>query len=501
MIRTNSLTSASPRRVVENSRSGGIAGAGIINILGGASGSLIGLLLAATVARSLGPAGAGAYFIAIAAFMIVSNVAELGADTGLVRFVSAAVATGRTATVGALVRTAVRPVIVVGIGFVLVVAVLALADLGPSEVPVPLLIGGAATAVVSSLLAIALSLTRGFGDVATYPLLQNVVLPVLRLAAVTSAVLTGAAATGVVTAWILPTLVVALAAGVVARRQLRRNLAGIEPEPADRRAFWRFSASRGAAAGLEIALEWLDVLLVAALTSAETAGIYAVVTRCARAGEVVQQAARIAIGPQISAALARGDLPRAREIYGVVTAAMIWLAWPFYLVVAVFADSVLSLFGPGFSSGATALVILVGAMAVATAAGAVQTVVLMGGRSWWQPANKSAALVTNVALNLVLIPQWGIEGAAIAWAVSVVADTAAMVWQAQRSMGVVPQGSFLAVASAQSIVVVGGLCLLSRMTFGSSVGIMLATILVVVAVYLAVSVLLKDRLGLTRLSG
>ncbi len=451
--------------------------------------------------RTLGTGGAGSYFIAIAAFMIVSNVAELGADTGLVRFVSAAAATGRTATVGALVKTALRPVLTVGVGFVLVVAVVALAGATPAAVPVPLLIAGAATAVVSSLLAIALSLTRGFGDATTYPLLQNVLLPVLRLVAVSSVLLAGAAATGVITAWMAPTLVVALIAALIARRQLRRNLAEVTPEPADARAFWSFSASRGIAAAVEIGLEWIDVLLVGALTSAEAAGIYAVVTRSARAGEVVQQAARVAVGPQISAALARGDLPRAQEIYGVVTAAMIWLAWPFYLVVAVFADSLLSLFGPGFSSGATSLVILVGAMGIATAAGTVQTIVLMGGRSRWQLADKTGALVLNIVLNLLLIPIWGIEGAAVAWAATILADTAVVVFQVQRLMGVRPRGSYPWVAALLSVVVVGGICVASRLTFGSSVSVMLGTAAVAGVAYLALSSPLRGRLGLTRLSG
>lgn len=480
-------------------RRSGLAGAGAINLLGGACGSLIGLVLAAIVGRTLGTEGAGSYFIAVAAFMIVSNVAELGADTGLVRFVSAAAATGRLGTVRALVRAALRPVLVAGTGFVLLVAVLAGLDVGPSSVPGPLLVGGATLAVTSSLLAIALSLTRGFGDATTYPLLQNVALPVLRLVAVGTAVLTGAATTGVVAAWMVPTLLVALVAALVARRQLRRHTADLATEPADTSAFWRFSASRGFAAAIEIGLEWIDVLLVAALTSAEAAGVYAVVTRCARAGEVVQQAARVAVGPQISAALARDDVPRAQEIYGVVTAAMIWLAWPFYLLVAVFGDALLSLFGPGFEDGATSLAVLVAAMAVATAAGTVQTIVLMGGRSSWQLADKTGALVLNVSLDLLLIPLWGIEGAAVAWAITIVADTAVVVWQVQRLMGVRPTGSYLWVAAAVSTVVVGGLSLASRLAFGSSVGIMVGTAAVVAAVYLALSVLLRDRLGLTRL--
>ena len=72
----------------------GIAWAGAVNLVGGAIGSVIGLLLAAIVGRGLGTDGAGTYFLVVAVFMIVSNVAELGADTGLVRFAAAARATG-----------------------------------------------------------------------------------------------------------------------------------------------------------------------------------------------------------------------------------------------------------------------------------------------------------------------------------------------------------------------------------------------------------------------
>ena len=129
---------------------------------------------------------------------------------------------------------------------------------------------------------------------------------------------------------------------------------------------------------------------------------------------------------------------------------MIWLAWPFYLVVAVFADSLLSLFGPGFSSGATSLVVLVVAMGIATAAGTVQTIVLMGGRSRWQLADKTGALVLNVVLNVLLIPIWGIEGAAVAWAATILADTAVVVFQVQRLMGVRPHGSYPWVAALLS---------------------------------------------------
>ena len=44
----------------------------------------------------------------------------------------------------------------------------------------------------------------------------------------------------------------------------------------------------------------------------------------------------------------------------------------------------------------------------------------MSGRSGLNLANNAAAVVGNVALNLVLIPRFGIVGAAVSWAVAIV---------------------------------------------------------------------------------
>ncbi len=243
------------------------------------------------------------------------------------------------------------------------------------------------------------------------------------------------------------------------------------------------------------------MLIVGALVSPEAAGIYAVATRCARAGEVVQQAARIAIGPTVSASFARDEHDAIRSIYGQVTAAMIWIAWPFYLVLVIFGESVLSIFGPGFKDGAVALGVLAVAMAVATAAGAVQTILLMGGRGSWQLADKTAVLVVNVALNLVLVPIWGIEGAAVAWAVAILVDTGLVVWQVQGLMGLRPSFTHAAQAVVLALGLVGAPLIAARLLFGQSLIVLLAALAVIIPAYLVVGWILRGRLGLEKRDG
>lgn len=482
----------------------GLGRAAAVNLVAGVVGALVNLAIAALVGRHLGVAGAGSYFLVVAAFLIASNTVELGADTGLVRFVSGARAVGRPEDVPVLLRSAVRPVGVAVAVLVLATSGLVLLVDPVRGVPTWLLVVAATAAGALAMTAVLLGLTRGFDDALTYPLVQNILLPLGRLAAIGVAVLAGWGVAGVLGAWLAPVPFALVVAAAVALRLVRRG-AQDRPavDPSTRRdlgtRFWGFSAARGVAACVEILLEWIDVILVGALASPAEAGVYAVVTRCVRASEVVQQAGRIVVGPRISGALARGDVREAGELYGVVTAAMIWVAWPFFVLIAVFGDQVLRVFGAGFDEGATPLAVLAGAMALATAAGTVQTILLMGGRSTWQLADKSGALVLNVVLDIALIPLWGITGAAIAWSVTIVVDTAIVLWQVQRLMRVRPSGRHVRRTIAQALVLVAAPALLSRGLLGSSVTTFITTTVVLVVVYLGVGWVTRDALGLTKL--
>ena len=474
-----------------------------VNLAAGAVGAVANLLIAALVGRHLGVVGAGYYFLVVAVFMIAANTIELGADTGLVRFVSAAHARGRPEEIAVVLRSAVRPVLVAAGLLVGATAVIVLATDPLVGVPPWLLIVASAVAGSLAMVAVLLGVPRGYGDSLVYPALQNLLLPLGRLAAIGLAVAAGWGLSGVLAAWLVPVPLVLVVAVAITVRLLRRTESPATIASSDRRelgaTFWKFSTARGFAACVEITLEWIDVVLVGILASPAAAGVYAVVTRCLRASEVVQQAARVVVGPQISAALARGDTDHARDIYGVVTAAMIWVTWPFFILLALFGDQVLRVFGPGFDSGAVPMGVLAAAMAIATAAGTVQSILLMGGRSTWQLADKTGALVLNVTLNMLLIPMWGITGAALAWAVTIVADTAIVVWQVQRLMGIRPSGRHLRPAIIQPVVLLALPGLAARLILGSSVTTMVAAVMVLGAVYLVVGWKTRRVLGFTRL--
>lgn len=459
-----------------------VARAAAVGLVGGVIGATTNLILALVVGHALGAAGAGSFFQVMAVVAIASNVLELGADTGLVRHVSAALALDRGDHVRGLVRVAVVPV---GIAVTIAVAAGALAAPRLEAITgggrgwmVVVLAGSGLTA----LLGVLLGAVRAMSSALAVTLVQNVALPLARLGLVALCVSAGSWR-AVALGWLAPlpaALLVAVLLLVRAERRHRGSRLPAVPTPAERRVFWAFSTPRGVAAAAEICLEWADVLIVAALCSPADAGVYAVVTRAARSAELVQQASRLAVGPMISAALAQERLAAVRRLHRDVALGTALLSWPFFVIAAYFAPEVLSLFGPDFTAGATALRILCLGLALSYAAGGVQSILLMGGRSTAQLGNKVACLVVNVGLNMALVPRLGIVGAATAWAVVLVLD-AAMAWlQILAGMRLRLALRPAYVAGAAVAVATVGVCLLADTWAGPVVAMFAATAVVLV---------------------
>jgi len=112
--------------------------------------------------------------------------------------------------------------------------------------------------------------------------------------------------------------------------------------------------------------------------------------------------------------------------------------WPLYLTCLVFAPVILRVFGEEFEAGAGAVRILAIALLVASACGPVESVLVMSGRSGLNLLNNVVALAVNIGLGLLLIPIWELEGAALAWAISVGLTNVLPLVQVHHLVGIGP---------------------------------------------------------------
>jgi O-antigen/teichoic acid export membrane protein len=486
----------------------GMARGGSFAAVGSAAGAALGLLLTLVVTHGLSQNDAGQFFSATAVFLVLQTLLAFGVGAGLVRFVPRFRALERVDDLPTLLRVALGPVVVSGaLGSVAIWwAAPALAgrisdgDAGP-------LIGTfhlvAALFLPATLEIAAVECTRAFGSIRKYVLLQQLGVPLLRPVLVGVAALLDLPLWAVVLMWLIPLLIALVVAAVVVLRYLHavvgpdwRHRRPSRPARDIAREYWAFTAARGIAMVMDSLLTWLDVVLVASLVSPGQAAIYAAASRFITAGTLVLQALRLTLATDISAALARGDLRRVSEMYRVATQWVVLSSWPLYLVMALFAPTVLHIFGSSYAGGGTATSILCLAMMLNLAAGNVGTVLLMGGKSGWVLADKTACVAVNIGLDLLLIPDHGITGAAIGWAVTIFIDSALSFSQVRWGMGVTGSLRGVALAAALALGCFGGAGLALRWALGDSVGVLLLCVAVGLAVYVAPLAVWRRELGL-----
>jgi O-antigen/teichoic acid export membrane protein len=414
----------------------------------------------------------GTLFASTALFLLLVSVCALGTDVGLARWIPRYLVAGRTPAASHTLRVAGVPVgvlsVVVGAALALLAPEIAplVAEGGREEDLVAALRLLGACLPVTALYETTLAATRAYGTIAPTVVVERLGRAVVQVLAVATVGLLGGSAVALVAAWAAPYVVGLAVAGVwlvTVRRSPpitpasspaidaapaaedaapagdpvdRADPSGVGDVGDVRSSFWRFTAPRSIGQITQVALQRLDIVLVAGLLGLTEAAVYTAATRFLVFGQVGTLAVQQVLQPQLSELLAREDLAGTTRTFQTATAWIMALTWPAYLSFAAIAPVALEVFGDGYGGGATTVAILSLTMLLATAAGPVDSLLLMSGRSGLSLANNVAALAVNVVLNLVLIPHLGITGAAVAWAVALFVRNALPFVQVQWDLGI-----------------------------------------------------------------
>jgi len=477
----------------------------MINLAGGVIYGICGFLIVAVVARGFKASGAGLFLEGVALFNISTDVLVLGADVGLVKFISAhrAVATGpgpRNMLTVALIPIGSIALAVAAVGWLAMprlATVLGHGTVDPGTITAYLRVFVVAVPI-SVVYTAAIAATRGFGTMVPAVEVDRIGKPLLQLALVVGVVAAGFGTTALALAWTIPVAIGCAAAFVwltVLLRRLDRSMGSLTHDGRSlAEPFWRFAAPRGLASVFQVMVLWLDTLLLGILRSPSEAGIYSASSRYLLIGAFFLTAINQALAPQVGALLAANERRRAQSVYQSATWWIVAATWPIYLTIVIFAPLALKVFGAGFEQGAPVLVILGMAALVATATGSVDWVLLMGGKSTWNLMNTAIALVANVALNLLLIPHYGMVGAATAWAVSIILNNVLPTIEVRLLMGLSPFGRGFPIVVGSSLVCFGVVGAGIRLLLGPSLAALGIYVVLATVPYLMLMRRFRDML-------
>jgi O-antigen/teichoic acid export membrane protein len=158
----------------------------------------------------------------------------------------------------------------------------------------------------------------------------------------------------------------------------------------------------------------IQTLLLGSLGTIRGVGLCSVAAQANMLGHVFHASIAQSARPLIAELHDRQDHGRLNNLYTTSTKWSITLNLPFILAMVLFPQQILSIFGKSFEEGATVFVIMALVSLVSVCTGMCGALLEMTGQAKLKLINSIIKVSLAISLNFLLIPRWGIVGAAMA---------------------------------------------------------------------------------------
>ena len=375
----------------------------------------LGLAFNVVLARALGVAGAGVYFLAFTFMTVASVLGRVGLDQTLMRHAAAQYHGDRRGQIGGLYRRGIA-VGLLGSAATALLLFLAAPWLGGMVFRQPELVTPlrwmAVAVVPFALLNLHAELLKAVDRLVAATVVQAIGVPLLSLLLLAPAMAVRPGPAEAALIYALACGIVLLGALFLWRRAMPEPLQG--GRPFETRQLLAASLPLFWIAAMQLVLTWSDNLLLGLWADSATVGGYHVAKRTALLISFFMLAVSSAVGPKFAALHAAGRHRELDQLAGRAAQLMALYAAPLLLVFLAFPRPVLGLFGPDFAAAALPLRLLASAQFLAMIAGPVGLLLIMSGHGAWLRNATMAAALLNLSLNALLIPPLGATGAALA---------------------------------------------------------------------------------------
>ena len=180
----------------------------------------------------------------------------------------------------------------------------------------------------------------------------------------------------------------------------------------------------------------IDVLMIGVILDKENSGIYGIASRISVFIAFGLFAINTVIAPQISKLYSENNINRLKLLLLTSSRYNLIFTILFFVLIIYFNLEILNIFGIEFSRGSTALIILCAGQLVNVITGSVGVLMTMTGLELYAARIIIFSIILNIILNLILIPFFGIEGAAVATTFTVSISNILMLYYSIRETGI-----------------------------------------------------------------
>ena len=188
--------------------------------------------------------------------------------------------------------------------------------------------------------------------------------------------------------------------------------------------------------GMQIINTRTDSIMLGTLAGANAVGIYNVAAQVAQVITIVLTAVNVALAPNFARLYANGDMGRLQRLVTQSTRLILFGSVTISIGIIVFEGLILGVFGAEFLAANSALYILIVGRILNAASGSAGVLLTMTHNEGFTALGVGISAVTNIILNALFIPAYGIEGAALATTISMILWNVLLVIFARRRLGI-----------------------------------------------------------------
>ena len=382
------------------------------------------LLGAVALARLLAPDGFGAYSFTMAVVAFLAIPSELGVPGLAVREIAVANAHSDWPRMRAFIAWSHRNVAAVSLLVVLAAAIALFLIRGriDSQRLACLWVGLLIVPLVS-LGALRSAMLQGLKKVVLGQLPEQVIRPAAFLLLILALLVAGRALESAAQAVALQMIAIAasFSAGLLLFARHRPDGMRQAPRGAFDRLWWRSGIAFGLFAAMRLVSGRTDVLALGLFHDDADVGVYRVAAQLATSIIFGLQIVNPIQGPHLAHIYATNDMAAFQRVVTRTSRIIFAITVPVVFVVVLFGKQVIVLaFGSAYERAYLPLVVLAAGQLVNAAMGSVGSVLNMTGHERDTARSLAVGAAANVTLNLLLTPQMGMMGAAIATSTSLV---------------------------------------------------------------------------------
>lgn len=389
-----------------------------------AIGIVLGVVFTWIVAQYYGAEGVGLYIAFWSILMIVSVLAKLGFDTAIVKFIAAFCIKKQFGFIKQIYKK-VNVWIIISSCLLAVIVIVFSKSLAilffDSETYQYLIVLLAILILPFSLIAINAEAMKGLKNITAFSFFQNASILLLAIAFIFIFSIYRSEKTDVIYAIALAIIVLLPLSLIVWKKLLKRKKKVFASEndqnfPFTNKQIFKISIPMLLGNSLFLLMNWTDALMLGAMRNLSELGIYNTALKIAALSSAVLVAVNSIAMPKYAELYAENNKERLKRFVKQTSLLILVLTAPIVLSIFLFPEQLLMFFGEEFVEGKIALLVLCFAQFFSAISGSTIHLLNMSGSEKIAQNILLFSAVLNLLLNYILIPIYGILGAAVATA-------------------------------------------------------------------------------------